>query len=79
MDKYIQNEGKVVATVEEWKALNETQRQFLREAAEVSMAHLVEGGEVIAWGPGLASFSMPVDVQAHPQDGYVVTLKEDQT
>ena len=67
---------KVYVSQEEWDAATDEQRQFLIDAAEVSMCHLIENGEVIAWGPGLAEFTMPVDAKRHPDDGWVVTLKE---
>lgn len=67
---------RIYVSQEEWDSITDEQRQFLMDAAEVSMAHVIENGEVIAWGPGLAQFTMAVDVVRHPQDGWVVTLPE---
>ena len=47
----------IYVSQEEWDSINDVQRQFLIDAAEVSMAHLIENGDVIAWGPGLAQFT----------------------
>ncbi len=66
----------VYVSWDEWELLNDQQRQFLIEAAEVSMSHIVENGEVLAWGFALAEFTMPVDAKRHPDDGWVVTLAE---
>lgn len=64
----------IYVSQEDWDTINDEQKQFLVDAASVSMAHLVQDGEVIAWGPGLAHFSMIVHTKPHHLDGWVVTL-----
>lgn len=67
----------VYVAQKEWREITEEQRQFLRDAAKVSMAHVIENGGVIAWGQEMAEFTMAVKKELHPQDGWVVTLPDE--
>lgn len=66
--------GNVYVSEDDWKSLNAEGRQFLTEAASISMMHCVEDGRVLAWGFVVAEFSMRVVVEPHSEDGNIVYL-----
>ncbi len=57
-----------------WDALNETQRDFLRQAHAAGLGDAVTDGEPSAWGNDIDVFTMAVRIEFDIERGKLVTL-----